>query len=229
MKSRNLVITSVVAVVFVLAVLGTVGYGIYAGLNASRSAAHQGAIVTGSVPGASVANAATSTGAALDAVAPANSSAIAQPAPGAFQPGYPPFTQGGVSGDGISGWGVAYREVSDPNAQPDNALIKAAYQDAEKKIADLGSATGTKVGKLLSLSDFSSNQPYFKPCVYSGPPPGKPVPGAAQGSTGSGSAGSAAGAPTTTIAPAPPVQTAPCQANNNQYMVVWVFVRHAIG
>jgi hypothetical protein len=225
-KSRNLVITSVVAVVFALAVLGTVGYGIYAGLNAHRSTTPTGAIVTGSVPGASRANAATNTSAALDAVAPANSSAIAQPAPGAFEPGFPPFSQGGAGGDGINGWGVAYREVKDPSAQPDSALIKAAYQDAEKKISELGAATGTKVGKLVSITDFSTNQSYFKPCVYSGPPPSKPVPGAAEGSTGSGSA---AGAPTTTIAPAPPVQTAPCQANGNQYVVVWVFVRHAIG
>jgi hypothetical protein len=53
MKSRNLVIISVVAVMAALAVFGTVAYGIYAGMNTGRhntSSASQGAIVTGAVP-----------------------------------------------------------------------------------------------------------------------------------------------------------------------------------
>lgn len=211
MRSRNVVMASVTAVVVVTALFGTVAYGIYAGINQHRTpAATQGAIITGRAPvAATLSDSAPVNGSA------SSSSAIAQPAPGTFLPGGPPYGESGVGADGISAWGVAYREVTDPNAQPDTALIKAAYQDAEKKVADLGAATGVKVGKLVALSDHGTNQPYFKPCIQVGPPLGKPVPGAASGSTGSGIA----------IQPAP----VPCAANNNSYLVVWVFVRHAIG
>lgn len=223
---------SAVAAVLALAVFGTVAFGIYAGLGAgARNKANvQGAVVAGSVPaGFSSANdgdtRSTAAPAAPAEVAPGagapvgtNSSAFAQPAPGAFYPGMPPFGNGGAAPDGISAWGVAYRQVGDQSAQPDAALVKAAYQDAEKKASELASATGNRPGKLVSMTDFSNNQPYYKPCIYSGGPAvGKPVP---QGATGSGSA---AGAPTTTIAPAP------CQANSNSYLVVWVYVRHALG
>lgn len=225
MRSRNVVVASVVAVLVATALFGTVAYGIYAGINLHRTpAATQGAIVTGSVP-ASVGAPAAAT--ALSDSAPVNgsassSSAIAQPAPGTFLPGAP-YGDSGVGADGISAWGVAYREVTDPNAQPDTALIKAAYQDAEKKVADLGTATGVKVGKLVAISDRGINQPFYKPCIQSGPPLGKPVPGAASGSgSGSGSTGSG-----TAIQPAP--APAPCAVNNSSYLVVWVFVRHAIG
>ncbi|MFN2465227.1 MAG: hypothetical protein ABR598_03060 [Candidatus Dormibacteria bacterium] len=204
MRSRNLVITSVAVIVVVIAMLGTVGYGIYAGINANNAASHQGEVVTGPAPGgppnltAAAGPAGTSVSRSVDAAAPNSSAYINEPGPGVFQPGSPPFGQGGVGGDGISAAGVAYREVSDPNAQADSALIKAAYQDAEKKIADLGTATGTRVGKVIAVTDFTNNQPYYKPCTYNGGGPaiGKPV--------------------------------APCQANSNHYLVVWVYVRHAI-
>jgi hypothetical protein len=215
MRSRNLVVASVVAVFVATALFGTVAYAIYAGLNQHRtSGTPHGAIVTGTVPAAVTV---TRDSAPVNGSA-SSSSAIAQPAPGSFLPGGPPYGESGLSADGISAWGVAYREVTDPNAQPDTALIKAAYQDAEKKVADLGAATGVKVGKLVALSDHGTNQPYYKPCIQAGPPLGKPVPGAA---SGSGSTGSGI-----TIQPAPIV---PCAANNNSYLVVWVFVRHAIG
>ncbi|MGI8609860.1 MAG: SIMPL domain-containing protein [Candidatus Dormibacteria bacterium] len=225
MRSRNLVILSAVVAVLAVAIFGTVGFGIYAGLTAAHKPSPHG-VVSGSAPeGVAGASGTTNTAAAPGGAAlpvadsAANSSAIAQPAPGAFYPGMPPFGTGGAAADGISAWGVAYRQVSDPAAQPDAALIKAAYQDAEKKAADLAAATGIKLGKLVAMTDNSNNQPYYKPCIYpgGGPALGKPVP---QGASG---AGASAGAPTTTIAPAP------CQANSNSYLVVWVYVRHAIG
>jgi len=221
MRSRNLVILSAVAAVLAIAVFGTVAFGIYAGLTAGqRSKTNvQSAVITGSPPNGFVSNSGSSTSAAPAAGVPvADANAIAQPAPGAFYPGMPPFGTGGAAADGISAWGVAYRQVSDQAAQPDAALIKGAYQDAEKKASELAAATGTRLGKLVAMTDYSNNQPYFKPCIYSGGPAvGKPVP---QGAAGSGSA---TGAPTTTIAPAP------CQANSNSYLVVWVYVRHALG
>ena len=223
MRSRNLVILSAIAAVLAVAVFGTVGIGIYAGLTTKHSskADVQSAVITGTPPnGGGYNGSSTSTVPAAGVPVADNGSAIAQPAPGAFYPGMPPFGTGGAVADGISAWGVAYREVSDPAAQPDAALIKAAYQDAEKKVSDLAAATGIRLGKLVAMTDYSNNQPYFKPCVYSGGPAvGKPVP-VPQGTSGSGSA---AGAPTTAIAPAP------CQASSNSYLVVWVYVRHAVG
>ena len=227
MRSRNLVVLSAAAAVLAVAIFGTVAFGIYAGLTASQHKANvQTAVVTGTAPeGLTSASGATNVAAAPGAVpvadSAANSSAIAQPAPG-FYPGMPPVGSGGATGDGISTWGIAYRQVSDPAAQPDAALIKAAYQDAEKKAADLATATGNRLGKLASMTDYSSNQPYFKPCIYSGGPAvGKPVP---QGSAGSSSGSTGSGSATTTIAPAP------CQATGNSYyLVVWVYVRHALG
>ena len=230
MRSRNMVILSAVVAVLAVAIFGTVAFGIYAGLTAGQhKTTPPSAVVTGAVPqGYTSANGATNVTAApagagvpvADSVA--NSSAIAEPAPG-FYPGTPPFGTGGAAGDGISAWGVAYRQVSDPAAQPDAALIKAAYQDAEKKATDLASATGVKLGKLAAMTDYSNNQPYFKPCIYSGggPAVGKPVP---QGSAGSSSGSTGSG----TVAPA--IAPAPCQATtNNNYLVVWVYVRHALG
>jgi hypothetical protein len=122
---------------------------------------------------------------------------------------------------------VAYREVSDPAAQADAALIKAAYQDAEKKASDLASATGAKLGKLVALTDYRTNQPYYKGCVE--PQMGKPVP---QGAPGAGSApgapSSVQGSTGTTVAPGRPVIACPAN-DSNHFLVVWVYIRHAIG
>jgi hypothetical protein len=226
-----MVVLSVAVVVVVVALFGTVAYGVYAGLNTHQvtTPGKAGAIVSGTAARAAlgVATDSASTSRNTAAAAPIGSTAIAQPAPEYF-PGGPPFADGGVGADGISAWGVAFREVADPTAQPDAALIKAAYQDAEKRINDLASATGVKAGKLVAMTDHTINQPYFKPCIESsgGPALGKPVPGAAAGEPGATGSGSAPGA--TTIAPVPP-QVAPCQANGSNYLVVWVSVRHAIG
>lgn len=223
MRSRNLVILSVVVVAMVTALFGTVAYGVYTGLNAGHRTSTVGTVVSGTAARAALGLATDS--APAGSAGSAGSAAIAQPAPGYF-PGGPPFGDGGVSADGISAWGVAFREVTDPKAEPDATLIKAAYQDAEKRVTDLTSATGVKAGKLVAMSDHTSNQPYFRPCIESsGPPLGKPVPGAGTaqpGATGSGSAPNG-----TTVAPAPP-QVLPCQANGSNYLVVWVYVRHAI-
>lgn len=228
MRSRNLVILSAVAAVLAVAVFGTVALGIYAGLTAGQrnKAIVQSAVISGSAPAGVVGDksgSGTAAAAPTGLAAAENTSTFAQPAPGGFYPGMPPFGTGGAAADGISAWGIAYRQVSDQAAQPDAALVKAAYQDAEKKASDLASATGNRLGKLVSMTDSSNNQPYYRPCTYpGGPAMEKPVP---QGATGSGStgSGSAAGATTTTIAPAP------CQVNSNSYLVVWVYVRHALG
>jgi hypothetical protein len=217
MRSRNMIVVSLAVVVVALAIFGTVAFGIYSGLadgQHRKAAATPAAVVTGSAPRLSRQDAATN-------VAAAPGEAIAQPAPGAFSPGSPPVAGGGVAADGISAWGVAYKEVSDANAQADAALVKAAYQDAEKKAGDLASATGNKLGRLVALTDYSADQPYFKPCVQNSiPPQGKPLP---EGS-GSGSAGSA-----TSSGPAVAIAPAPCQVTgNNRYLVVWVYVRHAL-
>ena len=228
MRSTNRVVVSAVVVLLALAILGAVAYGVSSGIadGQRKAATRNDAIVSGSVPGTASAQSGESTSAAAPALgAPAANLAIAQPAPGSFNPGGPPYGgAGGVAADGLSAWGVAYREVSDANAQADAALVKAAYQDAEKKATDLASATGNKLGKLLALADYSNNQPYFKPCVQTGiPPKGAPVPQDANpgGSAPASGAGAATGS--TAIAPAP------CQVSgNNHYLVVWVYVRHAL-
>jgi hypothetical protein len=133
------------------------------------------------------------------------------PGPGPFEPGPPPFSQ--LSGDGLIAWGVAFKEVSDPNAQPDEALIKSAYQDAQKRAQALASAAGIKLGSLLAITDSTQDRPYYKPC----PPPaleGSPQPGAP-----------------TQVLPAPVqgkaiAQPFPC--SNTTYLVAWVSLRYAI-
>lgn len=221
MRSRTVVIVSA-AVAVAVALFGTVAFGIYTGITDGqhKAAVKQDAIVTGTAPRASARQDSASTAAAP-------SLGIAQPAGGTFTPGSPPFGgTGGVSADGLTAWGVAYRSVSDANAQADAALVKAAYQDAEKKATDLANATGNKLGKLLALADYSSAEPYFKPCVQTGvPAPGKPVPDAS-GATGSGTANPGS---VTSSGPAIEIAPAPCQATgNNNYLVVWVYVRHAL-
>ncbi|GAC1332274.1 MAG: hypothetical protein NVSMB17_11190 [Candidatus Dormibacteria bacterium] len=231
MRSKNMVVVTALAVAIALALVGTVAYGVYTGFQDNqRKAAVRGGVVSGHAPGTpaleygALTSAAPATGAATH-----GDLAIAQPAPGVFAPGGPPFGgAGGAAADGLSAWGVAYREVSDPNAQPDSNLVRAAFQDAEKKATDLATATGARLGKLLALTDYSNNQPYYKPCVQNYlPPQGGPVPQGKPEASGSGGAapapGSINGSTALTIAPMPP-----CQANNNHYLVVWVYVRHAI-
>ena len=143
------------------------------------------------------------------------------PSGGVFQPGFPPFGQGG-SGNGIGAWGVAYKEVQSDSAQPDAALIKSAYQDAQKHAQDLASAAGVKLGNLLALDHWGANQPWYGECKV-GPASGKPVPATGNGSTGS------EGAPER-VAPAPPIaQPVPApQCQEKHYVVVWVMARYAI-
>jgi hypothetical protein len=151
-------------------------------------------------------------------------SAIANPynGGGPFQPGYPPFgySNPGISGDGLSAWGVAYQKTTDQSAKPGADLIKAAYQDARKQADTLASATGLSLGKVLAISDFTLNQPYYTPCVQ--PLPAQGVPGASlQGQSGS------AGAPTSTpVKPGIPFPGPQCNADH--YLVAWVMVRFAI-
>ena len=160
------------------------------------------------------------------------SSSLAYPFPGngPFQPGPPPNFNGGLSGDGLSAWGVAFKQTTDTNAQVDAALIKSAYQDAQKRAQELASATGVGLGKLVAISDYTNSQPYFgKPCFQpgvgiGGPVQGKPVapPNGSSGSGGSssGSSGSAI------IQPAPAPVPAPC--NQERYLVAWVTIRYAL-
>lgn len=228
MRSKNMAVAAVVVVVLAMALFGTLAYGVYTGIqDGQRKAVHPGDVVTGHAPGAL-----SSEGSGLNSAAAPSSAlnanlGIAQPAPGAYSPGGPPFGgTGGVAADGISAWGVAYKEVDDASAQADSALIKAAYQDAEKNASDLASATGNKLGKLVALTDYTNNQPYFKPCVqsYGGPPLGAPVPQGKPEASGSGSPSSAGTANGSAVT----IARAPCQASSNHYLVVWVYVRHAL-
>lgn len=154
----------------------------------------------------------------------APSAAILQtyPGPGPFQPGPPPYGQTGVGGDGLSAWGVAFKETSDANAQPDTDLIKSAYQDAQKKADALASAAGIKLGKLVAISDYTQAQPYYnKLCIQ--PQLGRPVPAPAPGApTGSGGSG------TGTVVPVQPPQPAPSPCPPQRYLVAWVLVRYQI-
>ena len=114
-----MVITTVVTVVVAAAIFGTVAYGIYVGLTQSHYQASpsgiKGAVVSGSLPSGFDASSSNGSGANQAAAAPnaPSGASIAQPAPGVFMPGGPPYGQSGLSGDGISGWGVAYRETTD--------------------------------------------------------------------------------------------------------------------
>jgi hypothetical protein len=178
----------------------------------------QGSAVQGSAP-------------AYNGSSGATASSLAYPYPGfgAFEPGPPPNFSG-TSGDGLTAWGVAFRQTPDTNAKVDAALIKSAYQDAQKRAQDLAAATGISLGKLVAMSDYTNAQPYFdKACLVQGGgavPPGKPVmppsgaPGGGSSSNGSTSSGTVIAEPAPAIAPAPCAQS--------RYLVAWVTVRYAI-
>jgi len=213
MTTRKFVLISS-AVIAALVVLSAGAYALVAGRNAVPTGAIENTLPAQIDAGVtSQAATDTATGAAR-ALAPSMAYAYPYPGPGPFQPGAPPFGQI-QTGDGLSAWGVAFKEVSDQNAQADSDLIKSAYQDAAKRAETLASAASIKLGKLLAISDYSFNQPYYNRCVQ----PMMGAPGKAQ----------PAGAPTI-VQPAPPTRPAPeptpCQPKH--YVVVWVFVRYAI-
>jgi hypothetical protein len=227
---KNLIVTAMVIVL--VAIFATAAAAMYEGINASRGIHPAGTSPTvGRVVGLRAVDGANGANGAINvAGVPARgNTAILQPypGPGPFQPGSPPFGQVGASGDGLSAWGVAFKETADATAQPDAALIKSAYQDAQKKADELASATGLKLGKLIAITDYTQAEPYFnKLCVQ--PELGRPQAGppAAQGApkgTGSGGSGTGTAVP---VEPPQPVP-APCQAQ--RYLVAWVLVRYQIG
>lgn len=241
---RTTLVTVVVAIVMV-AIVGTVAAAMYEGIQAGHKGRPAGSSAQGQVavfPAIAPADS-ISVPANLRSGAPTNSAAsgtsIAYPYPGGigpFQPGLFPFGQGGVAADGLSSWGVAFKETSDANAQPDAALIKSAYQDAQKKAQNLASATGLQLGKLLAISDFGQDEPYFdKACIQPEIPiPGAPgaVPNTTPKSPGGGGSSSSGiydgGNPATGIAIAvPPVPVPPCVQKH--YIVSWVLLRYQIG
>jgi hypothetical protein len=126
---------------------------------------------------------------------------------GAFEAGPPPFGQN-LAGDGLIVYGVAQKEVADPNAKPDAALVKSAFEDAQKKAQGLASAAGLKLGSLLAITEYSQTQPYFKPCP--GPLQGVPETVPQKG------------------VPAPQPAIAPYPCNSNSYVVVWVLTRYQV-
>ena len=219
-QKRNILLASTLAVVLA-SIVATVAVAMSDGLSAGRG--HS----TGPAGVASSHSTALSAGDGnVGLGAPnASSAAILQPypGPGPFQPGPPPYGQTGVGGDGLSAWGVAFKETSDPAAQPGTDLIKSAYQDAQKKADALASAAGIKLGTLVAISDYTQAQPYFnKLCVQ--PQLGRPVPAPAPGDpTGSGGSG------TGTVVPVQPPQPAPSPCQSQRYLVVWVLVRYQIG
>jgi hypothetical protein len=213
MTSRRTLVTSVVVAVLV-AMIGATALAMYQG---TRPKSHAGGSPSqGQVAVFPAAPADASNGSAALA---GSGIAIAQPYPGngPFQPGPPPFGQSGVAGDGLSTWGVAFKATSDPAAQPDADLIKSAFRDAQKKAENLASATGLKLGKLLAISDYGQDQPYYTGCIQplqpkSSVPSGSSAPRAPQGQA--------------QIVPDQPVPS-PCQAQRN--LVVWVLLRYQIG
>jgi Protein of unknown function (DUF541) len=228
MTSRKSLVTSVVVIVLLAAV------ALYEGMQtgnkthpigntSQRQVAVFPAVAGPAAQGADVVNR-TATGSAPSGIA------IAQPYPGGgpFEPGPPPFGQAGVAGDGLSAWGVAFKESSDPAAQPDANLIKSAYQDAQKKAETLASATSIRLGKLIAIGDYGQNQPYFNGCIQ----PEQP-----KGSAPSGGGSTAPGAPAPQVRPGQvetlpaPVSpdTAPALCQGKYYVVVWVLLRYQIG
>jgi hypothetical protein len=140
--------------------------------------------------------------------------------PGPFQPGYPPFAQTGVAGDGLTAWGVAYKPVSDPAAEPDAALMKAAFDDGQKRAQSLAAALGLKLGSLAGVSDYALNQPSYNGCI-------EPLRGGAVSPQAPSGKSTPAPVPQTTAEPAPPSiaqPMPPCQVQH--YVVAWVLVRY---
>jgi hypothetical protein len=224
LNKRTLVVTAMVIVL--LAIFATVAAAMYGGIHAGRdshSASNSpalGRVVN--LPAVDTANGAP--GVALGAPSSGNT-AILQPypGPGPFQPGTPPFGQVGANGDGLSAWGVAFKETADANAQPGADLIKSAYQDAQKKAETLASATGLKLGKLVAITDYTQAQPYYgKLCAEPqlGRPnqPGPPAPLAQGEPSGTG-----------TVVPVGPTQPVPAPCQLQHYVVAWVLVRYQIG
>jgi hypothetical protein len=245
MAIKRTTLVSVAVAIVMLALVGTVAAAMYEGIQAGRkgpgSSSTQGqvAVFPAIAPADSLSAPANLRSSAPTNSSAANGSSIAYPNPGGFgpfQPGPGPFGQAGVAADGLSSWGVAFKETTDAGAQPDAALIKSAYQDAQKRAQTLASATGIQLGKLLAISDFGQNEPYFdKACIQpEAPIPGGPgsapgaVPNTAPKSQGGGGASSGSGSAVTgTAIAAPPVAVTPCVQKH--YVVSWVMVRYQIG
>jgi hypothetical protein len=241
MAIKRTTLVSVVVAIVMVAIVGTVAAAMYEGIQAGRKGRPGSSSTHGPVAVFPAIAPADSTSAPANLRGNASTSAsIAYPYPGGggpFQPGPGPFGQGGVAGDGLSSWGVAFKEASDANAQPDAALVKSAYQDAQKKAQNLASATGLQLGKLLAISDFGQNEPYFdKACIQPelpNPADAVPAPGTAPkttpGSSGaSGSGISNSGTATGTVIAGPPVPV-PGTCVQKHYVVSWVLLRYQIG
>jgi hypothetical protein len=229
LNKRTLIATAMVIVL--MAIFATVVAAMYEGIQAGRqghptsNSPVLGQVV--SLPAVDTANGAASN-VALGAPGSTGNIAIIQPypGPGPFQPGSPPFGQVGANGDGLSAWGVAFKETADANAQPDADLIKSAYQDAQKKAETLASATGLKLGKLVAITDYTQAEPYYgKLCAepqlgLPNQPPPAALPKGEPTGTGTG---------TGTVAPVGPTQPVPAPCQLQHYVVAWVLVRYQIG
>lgn len=216
LNKRTLIATAMVIVL--VAIFATAAAAMYEGIQAGRlghpasNSPALGQVVN--LPAVDTANGAPGVAPGAPG-SPGNAILQPYPGPGPFQPGSPPFGQAGAGGDGLSAWGVAFKETADANAQPDSDLIKSAYQDAQKKADALASATGLKLGKLVAITDYTQAQPYYgnlcaQPQLGRPNQPGPPAPLAQGEPTGTG-----------TVVPAP------CQLQH--YVVAWVLVRYQIG
>jgi len=216
MSTKRILVIASAAVIASLFATVTMAGAVYLGVRSTVTTAAAQVPVDGS---------AKTTGIAVQsAVAPLQESAAA--ASSTFVPGSPPTPQGaaGLGGDGVFVSGVAYTQTTDNTAQPDSALVKAAFTDAQRKAQVLASAAGVKLGTLLAMTEYNQVQPYFKPCVM--PLPGIPPKGGSTGSGGTGSGGAGSG----TATGAPAIAPAPVQScTPNQYLVVWVTVRYQVG
>jgi hypothetical protein len=243
---RTTLVTAAMVIVMV-AIVCTVAAAMYEGIQAGHkgrpaSSSTQGkvALFPAIAPADSISAPTNLRGSAPSASIASPQYAYPYPGIGPFQPGPGPFGQAGLAADGLSSWGVAFKETTDANAQPDAALIKSAYQDAQKKAQTLASATGIQLGKLIAISDYGQNEPYFdKACIQpEAPVPGAPgsAPGAvpnttpkSQGSGGASGSGilDSGNAATGTAIVGPPIPVPACEQKH--YVVSWVLVRYQIG
>jgi hypothetical protein len=249
MAIKKTTLVTVVVAMVIVAIVGTVAAAMSEGIQAGRTGGPAGSSTQGRLAAFPAIAPADSLSAPPNLRGSAPSASIASPynaypypgGIGPFQPGPGPFGQAGVAADGLSSWGVAFKETTDASAQPDAALIKSAYQDAQKRAQNLASATGLQIGKLLAISDYGQNEPYFdKACIQpEAPVPGDAVPApgttpksqGSSGASGSGIAnsGNPATGPTIVGPPVavPPIAEPPCVQKH--YVVSWVLLRYQIG
>jgi hypothetical protein len=234
-STKNLLIGGLAAII-IAGLFGTAAFAVLGQRAAVKPGAAGKAEImigtnTAAAPAAADSSSRSSAPAGSTLAAPARdgvaSSTLAYPyyGGGPFQPGAPPYGfNPGVSADGISAWGVAYKKTTDANAKVGADLVKAAFDDARSQAAVLATATGLSVGKVVAVNDFTVTEPYYNVCVQPAPAigvPNQPGPAPDKGASGSSGSGIATPVKPGIVEPAP-------TCTPDHYMVAWVMVRFAI-